>query len=255
MTPHFVPRFGRDADVYNAYRPEYPPQLFDAILTEVPLDRRSCAVDLGAGTGKSTRALLDYFPQVIAVEPDALMAGKLRLSAPRASVRLIPAEDLALNPASVDLVAIAHAVHWMDVPRVTANIAIWLRAGGVLAIWGGEFPDTPEPIRSIVKPELESRWNKFRQGGSRTKELPESIIGATPGLRILPEKTVRHIIPLTTQRFVGYCSSTSYGSGYARSLPDPQAYWRDLESRIRKAWPDETFPVDFSPWLVLARKE
>lgn len=255
MTSQFVPRFGRGAAVYSTCRPEYPAQLFETILAEVPRGLRNCAVDLGAGTGKSTRSLLDHFTRVIAVEPDTLMAEKLRATAPRASVRLTTAEDVALDPASVDLVTIAHALHWMDGHRVIANITRWLRRDGILAVWGGDFPNTPDPISTIMKRELESQWNKFRQGCLRNREFPESIVSAAPGLRVLPEKTVRYIVPLSPQRFVGYCSSTSYGSAFAQSLPDPQAYWRDLESRIRQAWPDETFPVDFNPWLILARRE
>ena len=240
--------------MYSTYRPEYPAQLFETILAEVPRDQRSCAVDLGAGTGKSTRALLDHFPQVIAVEPDTLMAEKLAAAAPRALVLLTTAEQAVLDPASVDLVTIAQALHWMDVPRVLANITRWLRPGAVLAVWGGEFPDTPSPIRGIVQREFDDHWDKFRDARLRERKLPQRMISAAPGLHVLPEKTIRYSVPLSPQHFVGYCSSTSYGSAFARSLPNPQDYWRDLELRIRKAWPKETFPVDFIPWLILARK-
>lgn len=254
MTAQFMPRFGRDADVYSTYRPEYPPQLFETILAEVPLNQRHCAVDLGAGTGKSTHALLGHFLKVIAVEPDTRMAEKLRAASPDTLVLLTTAEDLALDSASVDLVTIAHAWHWMDVSRVIEKITVWLRPGGILAVWGSEFPSTPDPISTIVKREFEAHWNQFRQGRPRDREFPESTIGAAPGLQILPGKTVRYIVPLSLQRFVGYCRSVSYASAFARSLPDPQAYWRDVELRIGEAWPEETFPVDFSSWLVLARK-
>lgn len=212
-------------------------------------------MDLGAGTGKSARALAEHFAEVIAVEPDPLMVEKLRATEPRALVRLSTAEELALDPASVDLVTIAQAPHWMDVPRVMANVTLWLRPGGILAVWGAEFPDTPGPIRAIVQREFDEHWEQFRDARLRDRKFLQSMIRAAPGLQIFPEKTVRYTVPLSPQRFVGYCSSTSYGSGFARSLPDPQAYWRDLESRFRQAWPNENFPVDFSPWLILARRE
>jgi SAM-dependent methyltransferase len=254
MTWQFVPRFGRDADVYSTYRPEYPAQLFE-ILAEIPLDRRNRPVDLGAGTGKSTRALVGHFAEVIAVEPDSLMVEKLRATEPRALVRLTTAEELSLDPTSVDLVTVAHALHWMDVPRVLANITLWLRPGGILVVWGAEFPDTPGPIRAIVQREFHENWDRFRDARLRDRKFPQRMICAAPDLHIFPEKTIPNVVPRSPELFLSYCSSTSYGSAFARSLPDPRAYWRDLASRSRQAWPDQTFPVDFSPWLILARKQ
>ncbi|MGD0957863.1 MAG: hypothetical protein ABR953_13690 [Candidatus Acidiferrales bacterium] len=74
MSSSFQSRFGQAVDAYVAFCPEYPHELFERILAAVSLDHRDRAMDLGAATGKSARALLDHFSEVVAVEPDALMA-------------------------------------------------------------------------------------------------------------------------------------------------------------------------------------
>lgn len=82
----FEPRFGKAAEAYSNFRPEYPPEMFARILAALPSGRRERAMDVGAGTGKATRLLAEQFAEVIAVEPDPLMAEKLREEEPRAIV-------------------------------------------------------------------------------------------------------------------------------------------------------------------------
>ncbi len=250
----FEPRFGQAADAYSVFRPEYPPQLFERILAALPPDRRHRAMDLGAGTGRTTRALLDYFDEVIAVEADALMAEKLRKAAPQALIRITTAEECHQEPASIDLVNVATALHWMDVPRVIANVELWLRPAGIFAVYGGPFPRTPEPIKAIIRQEFHEHWDTYRDERLRRKEFPQSIIRAASVLHLVEDTTIPYVLPVTPHEFAGFCRSTSYGSAFARTLSDPDAYWRDLEERFRQAWPDAKIPVDFKAYLLLARK-
>jgi SAM-dependent methyltransferase len=254
MSPEFKTQFGLAADEYSVFRPEYPAELFQRILAAVPPDCRGRAMDLGAGTGKSTRALTEYFAEVIAVEPDALMAEKLCASVQKAMVRVGTAEEAQQEPASVDLVTVITALHWMNVPRVIAKVEEWLRPGGILAVSGSEFPRTPDPIRAIIRQEFEHHWDCFRDDRLRRKEFPQSIVRAAAVLRVFEESTIPYALPLTPHEFAGFCRSTSYGNAYGRSLADPEAYWRELESRFRQAWPQERLDVTFSLWLILAKK-
>jgi SAM-dependent methyltransferase len=251
----FQHRFGEAVDAYVAYRPEYPPELFGRILAAVPADHRNRAIDLGAGTGKFTRPLLGHFAELIAVEPDPLMAEKLRASDSRIVVRVTTAEECMQEPASVDLVNVATALHWMDVPRVMANVVRWLRPGGVLAVCAGGFPQPPKPVQAIIRQEFDEHWNRFRDPRLDTADSSEYVIREVRALRILDHPTIPNTVHLTPHDFAGFWRSTSYGNAYARSLADPEAYWRDLESRLGEAWPDEKFPVDFNAWLVLAKKD
>lgn len=256
----FHSRFGAAAEAYDSYRPEYPAEVFEFILAYVSLDHRHFALDLGAGTGRATRSLAGQFEKVIAVEPDSKMAEKIRGFGPSVEVQITTAEDCAQQPDSVDLIIIANALHWMDAPLVMKNVTGWLHVGGTLALIDPPFPRTPEPIREIVRQEFREHWELFRdprlgKAGNRKERIWQSLIISTPGLVLLEERTIANINPLTATEFVGFWRSTSYGSAYARSLDDSASYWQDLEHRFKSAWLKEKIPVDFSPLVLLAKKE
>jgi SAM-dependent methyltransferase len=255
MSAPFESRFGQAAGAYSAYRPEYSSEIFGQILAAVPSGNRYLALDLGAGTGKATRALLEHFAEVLAIEPDPLMVEKLREYVPRAIVHAVRAEDFVQPAESVDLVNIATALHWMDVPQVMKNVTRWLRPGGIMAVYGSDFPKTPDPIRAIIREEFTQHWDQFRDARLRRKEFPQSIVRAVPGLQIFEDSLISQVAPMTPREFTGFCRSTSYGSAYGRSLADEEAYWRELESRFRNAWREETIPVDSRFYLILARKK
>lgn len=251
----FEQRFGQAAEAYSAFRPEYPPLIFEHILAVIPAERRNCAMDLGAGTGKATAELAKHFPRVIAVEPDPLMAEKLRETEPRAEVRLATAEECQQAPASIDLVNCATSLHWMDVQRVMESVTRWLRAGGILAVYGSEFPRAPEAVHRIIRAEFREHWDRFRDERLRRKEFPQSIVRAAPGMALVEDEIIHTTLPMTPHDFAGFCRSTSYGSAYGRSLADEEAYWRDLESRFAVAAQADKIPVAFGLYLMLLRRE
>src|SRR5262245_33748696 len=106
-----VPRrltFGAHADAYERARPEWPEE---AAHWVVPTDAR-LVVELGAGTGKLTRALAALGVRVVAVEPDARMLAVLRehgLEGVEGS-----AESIPLGAGEADAVVAGSALHWFD---------------------------------------------------------------------------------------------------------------------------------------------
>jgi len=256
----FQSKFGGAAEAYDSYRPEYPAEVFEFILTHVSRDHRRLALDLGAGTGRATRGLAGHFEKVTAVEPDSKMAQKIRVFGPGVVVQITTAEDCAVEPGSVDLIVIANALHWMNVSMVMNNVTRWLYAGGIFALIDPPFPRTPRPIREIVRQEFHEHWESFRdpklgKAGNRKEPVWQELILLTPGLVLLEQKTITSINPLTPAELVGFWQSTSYGNAYARSIDDPASYWQGLESRFRDAWPQGKIPVDFGPEVLLAKRE
>ena len=112
-------------------------------------------LDLGAGTGKLTRALLDAGHRATAVEPLDEMRAILSSRLPAARSLAGSAEQLPLANASVDAVAVGSAFHWFDESAALAEIARLLRPPGVLALLGNAF-DVSTPwvarVREILGP-------------------------------------------------------------------------------------------------------
>ncbi|MCU1414369.1 MAG: methyltransferasemethylase [Microbacteriaceae bacterium] len=122
--------FGRAADVYEKSRPTYPPEAAGWL---VPPSART-VVDLGAGTGKFTRSLVELGLDVIAVEPDPKMLSTLTGALPGVRAVEGSAERMPLPDASADVVTVAQAWHWVDPPKALPEIARVLRPGGTLGL-------------------------------------------------------------------------------------------------------------------------
>lgn len=124
--------FGPAAARYERGRPPYPAPAVDWLL---PHGARR-VLDLGAGTGKLTRSLLDRGLDVTAVDPSEGMLTELRRVLPGAPAELGSAERIPLPDDSVDAVVVAQAWHWVDVSRAVPEVARVLRPGGRLGlIW------------------------------------------------------------------------------------------------------------------------
>lgn len=143
--------FARVAAEYERGRPEYPRDAIDWSLGSEPLN----VLDLGAGTGKLTAGLLNAGHRVIAVEPLAEMREILAAGLPRALVLTGSAEQLPLEDASVDAVAVGAAFHWFDQDLALAEIARVLRPAGILGLLGNGFDTSPSwvaRVREILGP-------------------------------------------------------------------------------------------------------
>jgi len=143
--------FARVADEYQRGRPGYPREAIEWLLGADALE----VLDLGAGTGKLTSALLDCGHRVIAVEPLAEMRAILTSTLPAAHAFAGTAERLPLKYASVDAVTVGAAFHWFDERAALAEIRRVLRAPGVLGLLGNAF-DVSTPwvarVREILGP-------------------------------------------------------------------------------------------------------
>src|SRR5439155_1540223 len=109
--------------------------LIDRVVGELGLGTDSTVLDLGAGTGKLTRALVPRFARVIAVEPDGAMRSVLEEVVPGAEALFGSAGAIPLEAESVDAVFTAEAFHWFASDETVAEIARLLRPGGGLAIF------------------------------------------------------------------------------------------------------------------------
>lgn len=153
--------FGIAAREYALHRPGYPKQavLWSlAPLRSTPTSRagggsaragappvRGRVLDLAAGTGKLTEALLRCgvpAAAVLAVEPDAAMRAELCRQLPQVSAVAGSAERIPAGSATLDAVLVGQAFHWFDPDRALGEIARVLRPGGVLALLGSVEDDS-----------------------------------------------------------------------------------------------------------------
>jgi SAM-dependent methyltransferase len=144
--PHAAVGFGRAAGAYERGRPGYPSDALAWLAERLELGPGRTVLDLAAGTGALTRALLTTGAEVVAVEPVAEMRSALP-----AETRVLDgtAEAIPLGDATADAVTVAQAFHWFDGPVALAEIHRVLRPGGVLAlVWNRR--DQASPVNRAI---------------------------------------------------------------------------------------------------------
>jgi SAM-dependent methyltransferase len=127
-------RFASVAEAYERGRPEYAPAVVGAIAAELGLSPHAPVLDLAAGTGKLSRALIAAGLEVVAVEPQAPLREVLASRIGQERVHAGLAEAIPLPGETVDAVTVADAFHWFDQPVALAEIRRVLRPGGGLAV-------------------------------------------------------------------------------------------------------------------------
>jgi ubiquinone/menaquinone biosynthesis C-methylase UbiE len=127
-------RFASVANAYERGRPDYAPAVAGALAAELGLKAGAPVLDLAAGTGKLSRALLAAGLDVIAVEPQEAMREKLAGAIGTERVRDGVAEAIPLPDASVEAVTVADGFHWFDQAPAVAEIRRVLRPRGGLAV-------------------------------------------------------------------------------------------------------------------------
>ena len=130
--------FGAHADEYERARQEWPV----AVARWFVPDGARLVVELGAGTGKLTRALSELGVRVAAVEPDPRMLAVLRgggLDGMPGSAEQIPFAD-----GEADAVVAGSCIHWFDLERALPEIRRVLRPGGRFA-FGWNHRDARDP--------------------------------------------------------------------------------------------------------------
>ena len=139
-------KFGSVAEQYDQFRPGPPASAAEFFGDLTGRD----VLEVGAGTGKWTRFLLELGAVVTVVEPDDDMRAVLVRRSPDVHAIQGAAESLPVGDRSFDTVLVSSAWHWFEQPDATNEMARVLRDHGHLVVlWNGFSCDVPW-IASLV---------------------------------------------------------------------------------------------------------
>ncbi|NLF76361.1 MAG: methyltransferase domain-containing protein [Chloroflexi bacterium] len=142
--PANIERYSGFSDTYDRYRPQPPAILIDILTQLAAVERPALVVDVGSGTGLSTRLWAGRADQVIGIEPGDDMRRQAEAQTAAPSVRYQPGYSTAtgLPDACADIVTVSQALHWMEPEPTFAEMARILRPGGVFAAFDCDWPPT-----------------------------------------------------------------------------------------------------------------
>ena len=160
----FQDHFSHHASVYASARPHYPRELF--VWLASLCKSRDCVWDCATGNGQAAVALAEFFAQVIATDASAGQIAEA-IAHPQVQYRSAPAEQSGLAAASVDLVTVAQALHWFDIPSFYREVERVLRPGGLLAVWSYGIhtvkPAVDAVVAELYEPVLGPYWPPERK--------------------------------------------------------------------------------------------
>jgi SAM-dependent methyltransferase len=150
-------RFSGFADLYDTVRPVPPNSLVDVINGYLGNDA-ALVVDLGSGTGLSTRWAATWSTKVIGVEPSDDMRERAAAISQHQNLRYQGgySHQSGLPDACADVVLAVQALHWMEPVSTFTEVARLLRPAGVFAAIDCDWPP------SVGNVAAEKAWHTAR---------------------------------------------------------------------------------------------
>lgn len=264
MTAAGQPDYFRGTAWYYArYRPGYPTEFIQHLVTRFRLDGTGRLLDLGCGTGQLTLPLARHVAEAVGFDPEPAMLAEAVALARAGGVtnaRWVAGSsaDLPrLRPAlgAFRLATLGSSFHWMDRDATLRDLDALIVPGGGIVIAGSPSlwtvaNDWQQAVKEVIQ-----RWlGATRRAGSGTYSEPgerhERIIARSPFRRL---ETYR----LTYQRvwdldgIVGHLFSTSFCSpavlGARRA-----AFERDLRATLSRLEPRGAFTEEVTLEALLA---
>jgi SAM-dependent methyltransferase len=150
-------RFSGFAGLYDRVRPTPPAALADLLCRYAGVSRPSLVVDLGSGTGLSSRWCELWADRVIGVEPsDDMRERAAEATATDLAISYRPgwSTDTGLESGVADIVLAVQALHWMEPDGTLAEVARILRPGGVFAAVDADWPP------AVGDADVEAGWDR-----------------------------------------------------------------------------------------------
>ena len=204
MTRKFKDHFSHAAADYATYRPHYPPALADYLTSLVAA--RNVAWDAGCGSGQFSSVLGERFDQVFATDASAEQIARA-VPHPHVKYAVATADGVDLLASSVDLVTVAQAAHWFDLPPFYAEVRRVARPRGVIALFAYGITIMEPPVGPVID-DFYSRvlgawWPRERrhtENGYRDFEFPFD--------EVIPPK-IDMAVDWSVDQLVGYVGTWS----------------------------------------------
>jgi ubiquinone/menaquinone biosynthesis C-methylase UbiE len=216
-----IERFEGLAAVYDRHRPDYPKLAIQYILSRTEMKAGGLLVDVGCGTGISSRLVASVGLQVIGVEPNSDMRQQAERASCSAAIAPVyrggSAEATGLPDNFADCVLAAQAFHWFSPAAALSEFIRILKPGGwIVLIWNE--PDRADAatgeymrIQELHSPEPEI--------AKRVQSRTGDVLLTWPGLEHAGLVEFAHSQKLDREGLRGRALSASYApkSADARS--------------------------------------
>ncbi len=240
--------FSKQADLYARYRPTYPAELYQYILSFVK--EKNIAWDCATGNGQAAVVLADHFKKVVATDISAEQIEKATFKE-NIEWLVCPAESTPFAENTFDLVTVAQAYHWIKWKEFRNEVRRVCKNNAVIAVW--LYYDHTTGDKRIDKVVRDFYENVTRPYWDYERKYVEELYATVAfDYELLPFKNFEINLHWQREDLLGYISSWSAIQKYIKvngHSPIPI-----IEKEINKLWPQgEKKQVIFPVYLKLGR--
>jgi ubiquinone/menaquinone biosynthesis C-methylase UbiE len=237
----FKDHFSKQAADYAKFRPRYPRELFEYLGSVAPT--HTLAWDCATGNGQAAVELAEVFDRVIATDASEKQIANAEPHG-RVEYRVAPAEESGIESDSIDLIMVAQALHWFDLPRFYEEARRTLKSNGVLAASAYKFLHVAPEIDQLVNSRYYDRivgpfWPRERVLVEKFEQLPFPFSEIqTPSFEMIARWNLEHLVGYlrswsATQRFI----AANQRDPLHEIADELRAAWGDIRQRRRVVWP------------------
>lgn len=249
------------AERYERHRPRPPAALLELLPRLAGVARPELVVDLGSGTGLSTRFWADHADAVVGIEPNPEMrrVAVEATEAPNVSYSEASAHGTGLPQAAADIVTCSQSLQWMEPEPTFAEVARILRPGGIFAAYEYRWSVTTSwPANEAFEAVFERKarvWRELQLERSPRWPVSRESFVESGRFRSVDETRLHSVEEIDAERLVGFVLSEGSTTTMLASGVTEQELGVD---RLREVAARELGDVP-SPWwlgyrVVLGRR-
>jgi SAM-dependent methyltransferase len=237
--------FSSNSPGYAAFRPTYPKELYDFIISNV--STLDAAWDCACGNGQVARDLSEHFKKVYATDHSQ---SQLVNAFQKENIiySIAPAEASGFPDRHFDLVTVGQALHWFDIPAFCKEARRVSKPGGIVAAWGYSLLSVNSEINPLLNhfyhDIIGPYWDKERKlvdDQYKTIEFPFTSI-ETPSFEFSFEWTLDEL--------AGYLTTWSSVQKYIKTNGVNPVH--DFIENIRPMWHGK-MKVSFPLFVLVGR--
>ncbi|HEY0090962.1 MAG TPA: class I SAM-dependent methyltransferase [Flavobacterium sp.] len=240
--------FSTQSTAYSKYRPHYPDELIDYIMTFV--NKTNQALDVATGNGQMASHLSKYFKKVYATD---ISKNQLNNAVKHENIiySLNGAEKTNFNDEQFDLITVAQAIHWFDFERFYMEVYRTLKNDGVFAVIGyGLFSSNSHSDKIVAKlyeDVLGSYWHPER------RYLDENYTTIPFPFNEFPTNKFTNQLTWSFEQLEGYLDSWSATQHYKdKHGSNPIDY---IRAELRESWENNDKQVTIPLLLRIGTKK